>query len=65
MKKSFLQNAVSNLKHFREVKLAESVGIAQSQGPIPYPNYVIPLQSDARTASEMTLELCREKRPTG
>ena len=47
MKKSFLQNAVSNLKHFREVKLAESVGIAQSQGPIPYPNYVILLQSAA------------------
>ena len=47
MKKSFLQNDVSNLKHFREVKLAESVGIAQSQGPIPYPNYVILLQSAA------------------
>ena len=30
MKKSLLQNAVSNLKHFREVKLAESIGIAQS-----------------------------------
>ena len=52
MKKALLQNAVSNLKHFRDVKLAESIGIAQSHGTIPYPNYIILLQGAATLYDE-------------
>ena len=35
MKKATLQNTVLYLKHFGDVKLHESIGIAHSQGPSP------------------------------
>ena len=55
MKKAMLQNAVSNLKAFGDVKMAENIEIAKQRGPIPYSEYVVLLQNSAANYDKRNL----------
>ena len=40
MKKAMLQNAISPLKVFKDVKVSEQIEIARGKGPMVYDDYV-------------------------
>ena len=49
MKKAMLQNAVSGIKEFQDVKTTDQMEVAKGNGPIHYPKYVTLLQNVAAT----------------
>ena len=49
MKKAMLQNAMSGIKEFQDVKTADQMEVAKGNGPIDYTNYVTLLQNVAAT----------------